>query len=84
MKKCNESLKQFVSSIFSIQLKVSKKASNSLIHYGKNTVERNKNNLDMFVMVYVNLSNIPDVFKTTLKRISFILKYIKMKQIKIE
>ena len=74
--KCNENLKQFVSSIFSIQLKIWKKASNSLIHNGKNTVERNKNFLDMFVILEANLSNIRDVFETTLKRISFMLKYI--------
>ena len=47
-----------------------------MIHYGKNTVERNKKILDMFVILEANLSNIRDVFETTLKRISFMLKYI--------
>ena len=76
IQKCNELMKQLLRNIFSLQVKVWKKASNCLIHRSKLSDEKNKNLKGLFDYITAILDRIEDLFKTTLETINLKVMYL--------
>ena len=74
--KCNELLKQLLRNVFSLQIKVWKKASNCLIHKSKLSAKKNENLKDLFDYIKAILDMIKDLFKIILKTINLKVMYM--------